>query len=202
MIESLSWLWQDTQAFVWLHYKKPLSSCHSCPCQKLLLQPKVRQIGSCLSPVWSPRNHIHCKMSCHSFIVMHLTRHSGICLTALHKPTEQLSLLSLSEIVIASQDWANWMLSPVWCLGNNIQCQVFYDRIIVMVMTRHSGICMTALQKPTYCLEQDYEPQASCSCTGYHQCQLFMAIPKVLKCKQDHDQVDYLVSLMKSLYKT
>ena len=31
-----------------------------------------------LSIIWSPRNHIHCKESCHRLIMVHLIRHSGI----------------------------------------------------------------------------------------------------------------------------
>ena len=57
-----------------------------------------------VSPVWSLRNHIHCKTLCDSIIVMHLIRHSGNCMTGWEKPVEQLSLLSLSESeVLAAQ---------------------------------------------------------------------------------------------------
>ena len=61
-----------------------------------------------LSPVWSTRNHIHCKMPYYGIIVMHLTRHTGICKSAWWRPIEQLSLLSLSEILIPLQGDAKW----------------------------------------------------------------------------------------------
>ena len=113
VIESLSCIWQDTQEFLCQHDRNPLSSYHSCPCQKLWLQPnKDRQVPSCLSPVWSPGNNIHCQMCCDRIIVMVATRHSGFCLTSLQKAIEQLSLLSLPEIVIiaAAQGETNWQL--------------------------------------------------------------------------------------------
>ena len=50
-------------------------------------------------------------MFCDRIIVMVVTRHSDICVTALQKAIEQLSLLSLSEIVIAAQGEINcWQL--------------------------------------------------------------------------------------------
>ena len=104
------------------------------------LRPKKWQIGSGLSPVSSPGNNIQCQMFCDRIIVMDVTRHSGICVTAVQKAIEQcqmfcdriivivvtrhsgicvtalqkaiqqLSLLSLSEIVIGAQGEANWQL--------------------------------------------------------------------------------------------
>ncbi len=49
-------------------------------------------------------------MFCERIIVMVVTRRSDICVTALQKAIQQLSLLSLSEIVIAAQGEANWQL--------------------------------------------------------------------------------------------
>ena len=47
VIESLSYTWQDTQVFLSLQDRHPLSSCISCACQLLLSRPKMGQIGSC-----------------------------------------------------------------------------------------------------------------------------------------------------------
>ena len=100
--ESLPWIWKDTQSFDSLYNEDPLSTCHSCHYHKLWLHShQVRQIGSWLSPDWSARNHLHCKIFWDRMIVMHLTRHAGICFSAWQLPVEQLSLLSLSKIAIS-----------------------------------------------------------------------------------------------------
>ena len=148
IMESLSCIWQDTQVFVSLHDEDPLSSCHSCPCQRFWFHSKVMQSGSSLSPVSSLRNHIHWKMFCDRIIIMHLIRDTRICSTAWQKPVEQLSLLSLSWIAFAAQGKAKWKLSPVWSPRNHIHCKQCCDRIIVMHLRICSGIYCTAWQKP------------------------------------------------------
>ena len=149
VIESLSCIWEYAQAFIALHDKNLLSSCHSWHCPKFWLQSKVKQNGNYLSPVWSLRNHIHWKMFCDRIIVVHLIRDSSICSTAWQKPVEQLSLLSLSWIAFAAaQDKAKWKLSPVWSPRNHIHCKQCQAGIIVMHLTTCSGICFSVWWRP------------------------------------------------------
>ena len=86
-------------------------------------------------------------MSCYRIIVMHLTRHSGIPMSAGWKPVRQLMLLCLPIIAIAAQVGANWKLSPVWSSRNHVHYKKSCYRIIVIHLTRHSGIFQSAGQK-------------------------------------------------------
>ena len=149
IMESLPCIWQDTQVFVSLHDEDPLSSCHSCPCQRFWFHSKVMQSGSSLSPVSSLRNHIHWKMFCGSIVFMHPTRDSSIYITAGQTLVVQLSFLSLSQLAVLSHGKANWQqLSPVWSTRNHIHCKIPYYGIIAMHLTRHTGICKSAWWRP------------------------------------------------------